>query len=335
MADHVTDEQIDDFRHGRLADPERRSFTQHLTECRSCSGRAARHPSVAGAAAVLDDDIAAIEHPDLEELFDYVDGEVAEARAAAIEDHLRDCARCAEDVADASRERERIERTPQRTWLAVAAAVIVAVIGGAWWFARHESQTAPRPAAVVHRSPAVVDEARRSGTVAMPAALLDLRGTGETLRGSTAPVTDFDMRPAGTVVTSDRPEFSWNAPAGLRFVVTVMCNKAITAVSGPVADRKWTPPNPLPRGSKCVWQLDRLPEHTIIPQPSAPQPSFRVLDAASLASIEHAGGDDFTTGVLYAHAGAQQEALAHLGRWAASHPNDAAARSVLESVRRW
>jgi anti-sigma factor RsiW len=339
MTDHVTDEQIDDFRRGRLADPDRRSVANHLAECPRCSGRAAADPSIAAAAKGLGDDLRAFEHPDIDELFAYVNGEVTDARAAAIAEHLRHCTRCAEDVADASREREQLQPKPQRAWLAAAAVIVAAILGGAWWLARYASRPPQRPPSIAQRSSPVADEARRNGAIAMPPVLLDLRGTREALRGSstasTAAPTDLDMRPAGIVVATDRPEFSWHAPAGRRFVVTVMCSEAIAAVSGPVSDGRWTPQQPLPRGAKCVWQLDRLPEHTIVPQPPDPQPAFRILDAASLASIAGADGDDFTSGVLYARAGAQQEALEHFQRWLHAHPNDAAARSVMESVRRW
>jgi hypothetical protein len=169
----------------------------------------------------------------------------------------------------------------------------------------------------------------------MPDVLRDLRETGGVLRGPANATDDLEMHPAGVVVTSDRPELTWRASANDRSVVTVMCNDTIAAVSGPISGGRWTLPQPLPRGSRCVWQMERLPDHTIFPQPPAPQPAFRVLDAQTLVSIQRADGDDFLTGVLYARAGAQQEAEERLQRYVQSHPDDAAARSVLVSIQRW
>jgi len=324
MIDHVTPEQADDFRRARLTDPERRHVAGHLASCASCSSRVAADRSVALAAASLEDDFTAVEHPEIDELFAYVDGNLNAGRTAAIATHLHDCARCSEDVDDASRERESLRPRRSTGWLAAAAAAVVALALGTWWVVR----TQPNPTRPMVHTPL-------PAAIAMPAVLTDLRSHRETLRGSAASDRSPGMHPSGIVVVTDRPAFSWNGVPDRTYVVTVMCNDAIAAVSDPVRGASWTPARPLPRGTKCVWQVELLPEHTILPQPPDPQPAFRVLDAATLAAIQKNGGGDFATGVLYARAGAQQEAIEHFNRWIVTHPADAAARAALESVRRW
>ena len=341
--DHVTPEQIDALLHRRLPDPERRAVAQHLAECAICAARAANDRDLNAAAAALRDDVASTEHPEIEDLFAYADGALPPHHAEAIAAHLRDCARCSEDVEDARAERAKLRRPPTRNWMPVAAAVtIVAVASAVLLLHRAPAPGPPNlPSATTApphpRSPydAIVDQARRSGAIAMPDVLRDLRGGPGALRGTANAAGDADMHPAGVVVASDRPELTWRASAADRAIVTIVCNNTIAAVSGTVRGGRWTPDHPLPRGSRCVWQIERLPDRAILPAPPAAQPAFRVLDAQSLAEIERADGDDFLAGVLYARAGAPAEAVQRLARYAQSHPNDAAALSVLESVRRW
>jgi len=341
MKPHITMDEMEAFRRGRLAEEELASVFAHLRECRECG---VRWPSIEAAAAAMVTDLAEIEHPDLEELFAYVDGE----RSDEIARHLRECEQCSADVADATRERAGLRR--QNSWprLAAVAAIAIVIAGAAFWFAQRPPVTpAPRPhhPIVVVTPPrhgewdSLVAEARSKGALPMPAVVRELRGDDETFRGMLEAPAGFHLQPAGTVVASQQPRMTWRAKKGERYVVTVVCNDAVAATSGPIAGGEWTPSRSLPRGSNCVWQIERLSDHAVLPAPPLPQPMFRVADDASIAAIRKAEAqqprDEFVIGLLYARAGMQREAVEHLQAHVSANPSDAAASEVLKSIKKW
>lgn len=347
MNRHIAMDEMDAFRRGQLPADELASVAAHLRECRECGSR---WPAVERAAAALVTDLAELEHPDVEELFDYVDGKQSDE----ITQHLRDCEQCRADVADATRERDHVRqplrlsrpgltRQPERlsyVFLAAAAAIAI-VIGGAWLLRHPVTPQTPPP--IVHVTPpsqgewdALIAEARQAHGVALPAIVRELRGDSESFRGEHESPSSMHLSPAGTVVVSRQPELSWRAAKGERYVVSLVCD-GFAAKSEPVAGDRWTPARPLPRGARCVWQLERLSDHEIFPKPSAPQPAFRVLDDATLAAVDKAAahGDELATALLYARAGVQKEAEAHLRTYIDTHPSDAAAPEILRSIEHW
>lgn len=340
MKPHLTMEEMEAFRRGRLAEEELASVFEHLHECRECG---MRWPSIEAAAAAMVTDLAETEHPDLEELFAYVDGKHSDE----IAQHLGECEQCSADVADAMRERFRLRRKSGRPQLAAAAAVAIVIAGAAFWLAQRPPVTpAPQPHHPIVVTPpphgewdSLVAETRRKGALPIPAIVRELRGDEETFRGQQAAAAGLRPQPAGTVVASQQPQLTWRAKSGERYVVTVVCNDAVAATSGPIAGGEWTPPRPLPRGSNCVWQIERQSDHAVLPAPPIPQPMFRVADDASLAAITKAEArqprDEFVIGLLYARAGMQREAEEHLQAYVETHPADAVASKVLTSIKKW
>lgn len=336
MEPHVTREQIEAFRRGELPKEQLVSLSDHLRACDDCGAAAS---SYTPAAAALAGELSAGEHPELDELFAFAAGELGEPRAGEIAAHLYECARCSEDVEDAKSIEATIEH---RSWWprAAAAAVAIAVIGGGVFWLTERQHPSPQPVTIrtvrVQPDPwsAFAAEARKAGAIAMPAVVRELRAGGESVRGRTRSQTELDPRPAGTVITTTRPQLTWHAEPGEQYIVSIVCNDTLAARSDPTDSGRWTPPHPLPRGTTCAWQLKRVRDNAILPTTTAPQPMFRILDAPTATRIASAP-DDFTKGVLYARAGAQEEAVEHLRKWTTAHPTDEEARRILESVQGW
>jgi anti-sigma factor ChrR (cupin superfamily) len=346
MKPHITMARIEAFRRGELPKEDLVSVATHLRDCDDCS---ARFEAVRTAANALIDDLTGFEHPEVEELFAYADGELDAARRNGIAGHLRDCAQCREDVGDATRERNQLHAITMWPRLAAAAAAVIVLGSLAFWFTQQRQQPA-NPVShpvVIHvpspRAPgewdSLVAEARQTGKVATPAIIRQLRGESDTYRGSLESPASLHLSPAGTVVVSQQPEFTWRANEGERYVVSVACDEALAEKSEPVAGGRWTPAHSLPRGVNCTWQLERLRDHEIFPPLTAPQPELRILGEAALNAIRKAESqqprDEFVIALLYAHAGAQKEAEAHLRTYIAEHPSDAVASRILESIERW
>jgi hypothetical protein len=339
-------DEIEAFRRGSLPPDDGASIGSHLRECSECSARAT---AVYTAAAALFDDLSDLEHPELDELFAYVRGVVTGERASEIGEHVAVCVQCREDLADAARERFQSRR--RTVWLPVAAAAAaILIVGSLLWLTKREVPPQnPVTHPVIHIAPSpqpakppgewdtIVDEARHARSVAMPDVVRVLRVGMDAFRGEEHGAARLDLQPSGTVVESQTPTLRWKPGAGERFIVTVVCDDVPAGKSGLIEGGHWTVSKPLPRGATCAWQMERASDHAILPQPPAPQPIFRVLDARQAAEIARAKekSDDLVVGLLYARAGVQRDALEHLHAWLQLHPNDDAADAILRSIERW
>src|SRR5712691_9362114 len=135
MRSHVTMDELEAFRRGHLAADELTSVAAHLRQCRECG---ARWPAVEAAARALAADLSEGEHPEVDDLFGYVDGDLPRERADEIAEHLRDCPQCSADIADAWQERDTL-RHPERSrgmTLGLAAAIAIVIGGAALWLSQ-------------------------------------------------------------------------------------------------------------------------------------------------------------------------------------------------------
>jgi hypothetical protein len=331
-------DEMESFRRGTLAADQLESVSAHLRECTEC-GAAAE-----GVARALLADLANEEHPEVDELFAYVDGTLRGERRQELAQHLLTCVQCREDVADARRE----SRPASIRFVLLAVAAALAIVIGLFWFTRPIPHPITEPPHVIRVVPppanhseweSLIAEAQKARAVPMPAIVRELRGQSEAFRGSHEAQKNLQLWPAGTVVSSQRPEFTWHAKKRERYVVSVVCNDKLTAKSEPVSGGRWTPVHELPRGMVCMWQLERLSDHEILPAPPAPQPAFKVLDEATAAEIDRAEAqqprDELAVGLLYARAGVQKDAEEHLQQYVETHPSDTIAPSILQSIERW
>jgi hypothetical protein len=276
-------------------------------------------------------------HPDAAtQLAPYVDDQLDDDQRDFVIAHLDICARCREDVDDLLEVQLEMNRgaaarpRPRRyAWLAVAAAAAVAVVIAASFALRERTPRASKAAASPYA--ALVAAAQRDGHLDPPPFIRELRPGAEVLRAP-AGAAHAMPQPAGVVVESDRPLFSWDASAP--GVVQVFENQREIARSPRLHATRWTPDRPLPRGVTLAWQVEverAGGDVEVIPAPPLPPALFRVIDAKSAADIEAARrrfpNDHLLAGILYARAGVQDRAMRELR---AAH-----AAGLEASVGRW
>jgi hypothetical protein len=142
----------------------------------------------------------------------------------------------------------------------------------------------------------------------------------------------------GVVVEEDRPVLRWRSvPEAHRYVVTLSDARGGRLLSSPpLTTTEWTPP-PLPRGQSYLWQVvaDIPSGTTAAPRPPEPEARFRVLDLASLQSLDEARRvpSHLVLGVLYARAGLVADAERELRALATLNPSASLPEVLLADLR--
>ncbi|HJQ40896.1 MAG TPA: hypothetical protein VKB93_27475 [Thermoanaerobaculia bacterium] len=280
-------------------------------------------------------------HPDLElELFPYAAGSL---RDEAIEAHLQTCVRCADDVRDL----RPVRRRSPVPYLAAAAAVAAMAITALLLMREPSPRSAveiPRPPAVVRVPAAAPDEwapllrAARAGEMpSMPAVLRQMTQEGESLRGGSTAAESH--APAGVVVETQQPHFTWSANADERSVVSIFAGSEEVMRSGTIRGGRWTPQRPLRRGVTYSWEvrIETGDSARIVPSPPSPPASFHVLGADAHAELERAratrGNDHLLLALLYARAGLINAALEETER--VSDADRGVAEQLREVLTSW
>jgi hypothetical protein len=297
-------------------------------------------------------------HPTIEELSDWRLGGAEGEEVIAIARHLATCDACAntavlslglDRAADALCDDIAPSRPPVRSWLlALAASIAIALFSGFW---RTVSVPAAPPVERVHpmiRSTppapesgapsALLARVRGGASIGMPDVLRSLRPKQDVLRGATS--AGSALSPAGVVLKTAQPLFTWPAAKGSRAMVQVFQGDEEIAHSGVLTTSQWRPERALTRGMTYTWSVriehDGITE--ILPASPAPTARFHILDAGTLAAVDGARhdhpDDHFLLGVLLAQAGLEDEARMHLRL--ITDPRDAAiARRVLREIDSW
>lgn len=288
------------------------------------------------------DDLA---HPDHQDLVAFAEHRLNDVDREIVQTHVELCAQCADDVRDIAELRDEMAspvRPVKNTWkymvgaAAVAAAVlIVAVI----W---NQPATAPDTTQVAVNSAPVapvretglsaeeqqsVDTAIAAGRVDVPATVRVLQGTvGQLLGAEQASTRLLPMAPAGTLVASASPQFSWQPlPEAVSYSVAVFdAGFRQVASSRALTSTSWTPTVALPRNVPLAWQVTaRMANGTdvLAPAPPLPEARFTVLgeaEAASIAGLRSRLADQpIALGILLAKAGLVEDAAREFTRAAA------------------
>lgn len=296
-------------------------------------------------------------HIPIEQLLRFRHGELAPDEITATAAHLAGCTECAA-VAREMFEGETLRtfdemgepERPGRAWIAwtagtlaaVAAAAVIAIL-----VTPRPRETLPThpPQVISHPAPwsEIVKSALAHGAIEAPPLYRATQMPSEKLRGTTVPASDAVklLNPIGTVVDTTRPRFEWTGEPSLTYQVTVIDGLTVVARSARTTATAWTIDRDLARGRVYSWQL-RIhggESDSVVPLPPQPPALFAiVLEDASAALAEARRAmpqDPLAIGVLAARAGLREEALAKLQQAAAAHPDDAAIRSMLQSVKEW
>ena len=149
------------------------------------------------------------------------------------------------------------------------------------------------------------------------------------------------LGPAGTVLLTDRPTFSWRALEGATGYVVEVYDSSFKLVvaSDQVSKTNWLAPEALSRGRVYSWQVKALKDGDEItsPSPPAPQARFRVLDQAKASEISRAkrsyGSSHLVLGMLYSDAGLLREAEQEFRLLLKANPDSDVAKSLLRQVQ--
>jgi anti-sigma factor RsiW len=283
--------------------------------------------------------------------FAYVDGTLDAIEREIVETHLEDCELCSAVVADLrvlrDASRQRIRRRRAVAVLATAAAITFVTAA----LLRRPAPLTPAAvttqAAVVapqrdardYGSPAwneLVRQTVATGDVAVPAAVLALRSWPTEVRGGKAAGERVEVAPSGTAVVDERPTFSWPA-VGRSYRVRVFRGEREVADSGVIAVTTWRPARPLAREETHLWQVE-VDGTRIIPPPTQPPASFRIVSAADARDLAAARAqfpsDHLLLGALHARAGALAEAEEEFRKLAAEEPDSELAKRLCANLQR-
>lgn len=341
---HPTEEALARFRRGELPAPEVARVGLHLADCRECAEAAARSIDVIRSAAVVREEFG--EHLHGDEIVSYVDGSASSDDAERAAEHLSYCENCRDDVADLRAFSRRRPRTRTTAWRMLAAAVVVLAVVITVAIALRREPVVPRMTtkAPVDRQrgarDAIVAAALRDG-ISKPAVLVAMVQPGQTMRGVASDDEPRVIEPAGVVVDDTRPRFRWSGTAGANVTLSIFSRERTVVQTAAIRGNEWKPASALERGATYRWQIEVTTKGnvTIAPSPSDPPALFTVLSEDGHRELEAArvrfANDDLYLGVLTARDGLQSEAVDHLRRYCAVHPEETKATALLREVEAW
>lgn len=162
------------------------------------------------------------------------------------------------------------------------------------------------------------------------------------VRGNQASIQSFAIvRPFTTLISSDRPIFSWTALNGATsYIVSVFdADLHLIRTSEPLSETQWLMPKRLDAGIVYTWTVTALKDGQQVVSPAPPaRAEFKILRKAEhrkLNRLVSRTTSHAARGVLYAEAGlldeAEMEFQRHLQLW----PADERVRSLVRIVKSW
>jgi len=166
-------------------------------------------------------------------------------------------------------------------------------------------------------------------------------GKAETMLGDSSAAPLFKVAsPVDRVVSDDRPTFTWESMAGASGyrVRVYAAGYRKVAESPELHELSWQAPVALARGENYTWTVTASTPKGEVRTPAPPQPEavFKVMASGPAADIESArrgpANGHFLLAVLYAKAGAVDEARAELDLLAAENPNSPVVKELRASL---
>jgi hypothetical protein len=337
---HLTHEEISCYRNHSLAPAQILRVREHVDICGECRGKLA---SDAGDAAVVQALFSS--EPDEQELVLFAAGRLPDARAREIEAHVASCTDCAEAIDDlrqfAPKAKVQPIRKPRPLWWGALAAALLLAAGGLAWF--YAGRTAQQPlVASLHDGPgadpqgrAWAAEALRTGRLPLGAPLP--AAAPGVLRGTPGETAFTLLAPLNRRVVSDRPEFHWEPLAGASsYEVTVFTTDEKIVAHGVTSTTQWQPEQSVPREVRLGWQVTahRGSTRVTAPAPPAAPVFFEVIPSDAGVRIERARSaqspSHLELAALYAHEGMVEEAQGELAALETANPGSA----VISQLRR-
>ena len=359
--DHLTQDLAAGWRERRLPAKQIAEIAGHLAGCRTC--REAVSPR--NAAVTLAGGLATpSDHLTYEEIESLAEQRVLAEDLILLNQHLRGCPTCAEELADLTAFAQTRQRPLARRWW-IAVPVITAAAAAAILALRDTKPAVVASGTVASLADAqIIDsgrkvwvdgtgqlhglegaptamqasvaEALRSGALPVSSANEGLEGRRDTLLGSkqvAAAIQSF--APAGVVTPDLQPMFQWSAPADATgFVVAVFTKDYEPVTTSPTLNSsEWLCATALREGATYVWTVTATVSGKRITAPRAPEPEarFRVATRAERAELDAAKllHSALAVAIAAARAGMYTEAeqaLSQLG-------SEAPAAQLRESLR--
>jgi hypothetical protein len=162
------------------------------------------------------------------------------------------------------------------------------------------------------------------------------------VRGNPASIQSFTIvRPFATMVSNDRPTFSWTTLNGATsYRVSVFdANLRLIETSKPLDETQWMMPDHLEPGIVYTWTVTALKEGQEIVAPAPPaRAEFKILGKPELHKLNHVVGrtrSHAARGVLYAEAGLLDDAEKEFRTHLKLRPADEHVRHLLKAVQSW
>jgi hypothetical protein len=169
----------------------------------------------------------------------------------------------------------------------------------------------------------------------------DLAAPPGTLLGPSRPDEFAPLAPLSIVVYSDRPEFRWQPLQGALTYEVQVFDSEFREVdsSGKIRATEWTPVRGLARGALYQWQVTayRSGDSVRVPTPPAADARFRVLNAETFGKVEAARAAPpahLLAAILLAKAGMKEEARKEMDAVAAANPDSALVREMMSNLER-
>jgi hypothetical protein len=254
-------------------------------------------------------------------------------------------------VKPAARQGRILKWRPRLVWSALAAAVLLGA-GLYWQTSLHTSQTGAAMASLrdgdyqlsldksgqLHGAEALQPDQREALQTVLASGRLSVSITPhfaanqqETMLGAPVGAPLFKViSPMNRVVFDDRPTFAWEPmPTATGYRVRVYAAGYRKIAESPIVHgTSWQAITPLQRGQTYTWTVTAESPKGEVHAPAPPQPeaAFQVVDTNTAATLDQAsssrGTDHLLLAVLYARAGAVDEARAQLDMLAAQNPGN-------------
>jgi len=138
---HLTERKIQQFMRNDLPVAETTEVARHIGACDRCAALARRVAGEGSSDALLAAFAGVDEHPELDDIFHYVDGSLDPVSSREVALHLERCTVCFDDYADARKMRAAVRRSSSSlpAYWRYAAAILLGVLSVVWFVTRHTS----------------------------------------------------------------------------------------------------------------------------------------------------------------------------------------------------